>query len=65
MNIVVNGENKKITSLNLQQAMSELGYKKVKCATALNGQFVSVQDRNETILKEGDKIEILTPQQGG
>ena len=65
MNIVVNGENKKITSLNLQQAMSELGYKKVKCATALNGQFVSVEDRNITTLKEGDKIEVVSPQHGG
>lgn len=65
MNIVVNGENKKITSVNLQQAMSELGYKKLKCATALNGQFVSVEDRNITTLKEGDKIEVVSPQQGG
>lgn len=45
--------------------MSELGYKKVKCATALNGQFVSVEDRNITTLKEGDKIEVVSPQQGG
>ena len=65
MNIVVNGEDKGIVSLNLKQAIKELGYEKLICATALNGQFVSVQDRNETILKEGDKIEILTPQQGG
>ena len=65
MNIVVNGEDKDIISLNLKQAINELGYKKLKCATALNGQFVSVEDRNETALKEGDKIEILTPQQGG
>ena len=65
MNIVVNGENKKITSVNLQQAMSELGYKNLKCATALNGQFVSVEDRNITTLKEGDKIEVVSPQQGG
>ena len=42
MNIVVNGENKKITSLNLQQAMSELGYKKVKCATALNLSLIHI-----------------------
>jgi len=65
VNIVVNGENKKITSVNLQQAMSELGYKNLKCATALNGQFVSVEDRNITTLKEGDKIEVVSPQQGG
>ena len=65
MNIIVNGEFKNISSVNMKEAMSELGYEKLKCATALNSKFVSVEDRNFTTLKEGDKIEVLSPQQGG
>ena len=35
MNIIVNGEYKNISSVNMKEAMSELGYEKLKCATAL------------------------------
>ena len=45
--------------------MDELGYKGKKLATALNGEFISVQSRDNTNLKEGDKLEVLSPQQGG
>jgi sulfur carrier protein len=34
-------------------------------ATAVNGRFVRLADRPATPLKEGDKIEILAPMQGG
>ena len=37
----------------------------MKLATALNGEFISVDERNNTNLKEGDKLEVLSPQQGG
>jgi sulfur carrier protein len=37
----------------------------MKLATALNGEFVSVQARDNINLKEGDKLEVLSPQQGG
>jgi len=49
----------------MKEAMNELGFKELKCATALNGNFISVDDREFTTLKEGDKIEVLSPQQGG
>ena len=65
MNIIVNGENRNIISVNLTFALNELGYKEMKLATALNGEFVSVQARDNIDLKEGDKLEVLSPQQGG
>ena len=65
MNIIVNGENRNIINVNLTFALDELGYKEMKLATALNGEFVSVQARGNINLKEGDKLEVLSPQQGG
>ena len=65
MNIIVNGENRNIINVNLTFALVELGYKEMKLATALNGEFVSVQARDNLNLKEGDKLEVLSPQQGG
>jgi sulfur carrier protein len=65
VNIIVNGENRNIINVNLTFALDELGYKEMKLATALNGEFVSVQARDNINLKEGDKLEVLSPQQGG
>ena len=65
MNIIVNGEDKKISNTILHEVLIELGYTGKKLATALNGNFVSIEDRENTALSEGDKIEVLSPQQGG
>ena len=65
MNIIVNGEDKEISNTKLHEVLIELGYTGKKLATALNGNFVSIEDRVNTALSEGDKIEVLSPQQGG
>ena len=65
MNIIVNGQNQNISRVNLSMVLEELGYKQMKLATALNGNFISVEQRDNTQLKDGDKLEILSPQQGG
>ncbi len=65
MNIVVNGQKLNISKTNLSIILVELGYKQMKLATALNGDFISVEQRDNTELKDGDKLEILSPQQGG
>jgi sulfur carrier protein len=65
VNIIVNGQNKNISKINLSMVLVELGYKQMKLATALNGDFISVEQRDNTELKDGDKLEILSPQQGG
>jgi sulfur carrier protein len=65
VNIIVNGQNQNISRVNLSMVLEELGYKQMKLATALNGNFISVEQRDNTELKDGDKLEILSPQQGG
>jgi sulfur carrier protein len=49
----------------LGDILDELGYKSQRVATAVNAQFVSSANRNDTKLSEGDMLEIVTPRQGG
>jgi sulfur carrier protein len=65
MNISVNGEIMSVHAKTLGDILDELGYKGQRVATALNAQFVSSANRNDTKLSEGDMLEIVTPRQGG
>ncbi len=65
MNIVINGENVETKNENLVALLSELGYGTAKVATALNEEFIPATSRFDTHLKNGDRLEILAPMQGG
>ena len=65
MNISVNGEIMSVHAKTLGNILDELGYKGQRVATAVNAQFVSSANRNDTKLFEGDMLEIVTPRQGG
>lgn len=65
MNIVINGENVETKNENLVALLSELGYGTAKVATALNEEFIPATSRSDTHLKNGDRLEILAPMQGG
>jgi sulfur carrier protein len=65
MKIVVNGEQRQIEAATLAAALAALDYAGATVATALNGEFVPKRAREATPLKDGDKIEILAPRQGG
>ena len=65
MNISVNGEIMSVHAKTLGDILDELGYKGQRVATAVNAQFVSSANRNDTELSEGDMLEIVTPRQGG
>ena len=65
MNILVNGEIMSVHGKTLGDILDELGYKGQRVATAVNAQFVSSANRNDTKLSEGDMLEIVTPRQGG
>lgn len=41
------------------------GYGGAVVATAVNGEFVPARARRELCLREGDRIEVLAPMQGG
>lgn len=64
--VSVNGEVKELEeNLNVDQMIEALEYKVKGFAVAVNTTFVPIAKYNETIIKEGDKIDILAPVQGG
>ncbi|MFM9851063.1 MAG: sulfur carrier protein ThiS [Hyphomicrobiaceae bacterium] len=65
MSLVVNGQAKVSRAITLAELILELGYGDAKIATACNGEFVPRTARNSTRLAPGDKIEIVSPRQGG
>jgi sulfur carrier protein len=63
--LIVNGEPAELTAANLAEVLAALDYAGGTVATALNGEFVPARLREGTPVKEGDRIEILAPRQGG
>ncbi|WP_367181355.1 sulfur carrier protein ThiS [uncultured Roseovarius sp.] len=49
----------------LDEVLRELGVTSPSIATAINGTFVARSQRNAVVLKEGDRLEVLSPMQGG
>jgi sulfur carrier protein len=50
---------------NLAAVLAQLGYGQSPVATALNGEFVPVRARERASVRDGDRIEVLAPMQGG
>ena len=65
MKLVVNGEMQEVPAATLAEAVQSLDFGEAKIATALNGEFVPARARAVTTLKDGDRIEIVAPRQGG
>ena len=65
MKITVNGETLEAFAENLAALLAELDYDPALVATALNETFVRAKERGAVALNEGDRVEILTPRQGG
>ena len=65
MKLVVNGELQELPAATLADALQSLDLAEAKVATALNGEFVPARARGSTPVKDGDRIEILAPRQGG
>ena len=65
MRLVVNGEPQDVPAATLAEALQSLDLAEAKVATALNGEFVPARAREATTLKDGDRVEILAPRQGG
>ncbi|MFT2098731.1 sulfur carrier protein ThiS [Marinomonas sp. 2405UD66-6] len=63
--IQVNSETVTVKSEQLSDLLIELGYGDSVVATAVNGDFVAQGNRVNTQIKEGDRIEVLAPMQGG
>lgn len=65
MRILVNGASREIRAADLTGALEELGYGGAVVATAVNGEFVPVAQRQAAHLADGDRVEVLAPMQGG
>lgn len=65
MKLTVNGESLELDAGNLADLLSKLDYEGDWLATAVNGDLVHREERAVHPLKEGDRIEILSPMQGG
>ncbi len=66
MKITVNGEPKEFDNeMNIMTLIQTLGYKKDVGAVAVNMTFVASDKYEETMLHNGDEVEILAPVCGG
>ncbi len=65
MKLVVNGEPQDVAASTLADTLQSLDLAEAKVATALNGEFVPARARASTPVKDGDRIEIVAPRQGG
>ena len=65
MRVIVNGEQREISSASVDALLSELEYEGNHFAIAVNYDVLPKSKWAETRLKSGDQIEIITPRQGG
>ena len=65
MRVIVNGEQREISSARIDALLGELEYEGTHFAIALNFDVLPKSRWAETALKSGDEIEIITPRQGG
>ena len=65
MRININGDAREVAAATLAALLEELDYGATTVATALNQTFVRAVDRDTTLLREGDAVEIVAPRQGG
>ncbi len=65
MKLIVNGSPLEVEASDLAGALAVLNYADAVVATAVNGAFVPARARPLQTLRDGDRIEIVAPRQGG
>lgn len=63
--IIVNGEALATSAVTLAALIVEQGLEGTRVATARNGDFVPERVRAQTVIEDGDRIEIVSPRHGG
>jgi sulfur carrier protein len=63
--LLVNGQHTETDARTLADLVKARGFGETEVATALNGAFVPRSARAATLLRAGDKVEIVAPRQGG
>lgn len=65
MRIELNGESLTTEAATLAGLLAERGFDPNSVATAIDGDFVPRSLRADTALRDGVKVEVLSPMQGG
>lgn len=65
MTYIVNGETLESSAATLSDLLLALEYEGEWLATAVNGELVHRADRATHQLRDRDRIEVLSPMQGG
>jgi sulfur carrier protein len=65
MKILINGEVDSVSCTRLDLLLDELGHPATSVATAVNQEFVPIDQRAQCQLVAGDSIEIIAPMSGG
>ncbi len=65
ISLTINGEAAETTAPTLAALLAERDFTGLKVATALNGDFVPASRREQTALRAGDRVEVLSARQGG
>ena len=65
MTVIVNGEPQHVATDTLAGLLAVLEYEGEWLATAVNGELVHREDRGTHPIRAGDRIEVLSPMQGG
>jgi sulfur carrier protein len=65
MRVIINGEQREISSARIDALLGELEYEGTHFAIALNYDVLPKSRWAETTIKSGDEIEIIAPRQGG
>ena len=65
MTLIINGEEQEVAAATLADLLAALDYDGDWLATAVNGELVHRVDRDAFTLGAHDRIEILSPMQGG
>jgi sulfur carrier protein len=65
MRLRINGEERDISATTLARLLAELDLEGGHIATAVNGEHIPSLMRETCDLKENDRVEILSPMQGG
>ena len=64
--VSINGEPKQLkTDITIKEMLKALDYQNEWLGVAINTTFISKTAHDQTIIKEGDHIDILSPIQGG
>ena len=63
--IVLNGRTVMSAAATVSVLLAEQGYRGLKVATAVNGEFVPERARDTTGVRAGDSVEVVSARQGG